>query len=93
MVRGNRLLGVPLVAWGVLALLVSTVWLVVWPSDKAAGASALQYFVLRWFHAIVWLLLSAAAFVAAVPGGARVAQVLGWLALATYAVFMAVMLT
>jgi len=81
------------VLWGALGLIVSAVWLFVWPSDQAVGVSALQYFVLRWFHAIVWLLLSAAAFAAAAPGRARVAQVLGWLALLAYAVFLAVMLT
>lgn len=93
MVLSNRLWRVPLVVWGVLALILAIVWLVVWPSDMAAGASTVQFVVLRWFHAIVWLLLSAAAFVAASPGGARWARAICWGALATYAVFVAVMLT
>jgi len=88
----NRLWGVPYIVWGVVGLAVAAIWVVVWPSEQAAGASTLQFFILRWFHALVWLLLSAAAFSAAMPRGGRVAQVLGWLALATYATFMAVML-
>jgi len=87
----NRMLGVPLVIWGVVALIVSVVWLFVWPADKAAGAAPWQVFVLRWGHMAVWLLLAAAAFAAA-AGQDRVAQVLGWLAFATYGLFLVVML-
>ncbi len=89
----KRMLGIPFVVWGILGLVIATIWLFVWPSDKVAGASTLQFIVLRWFHALVWLLLSAAAFAAATPRGARMASVLGWSALATYVVFVAVMLT
>jgi len=88
----KKLWGIPLVVWGVLGLGISVVWLFVWPSDKVDGASALEFLVLRWFHAIVWLLLAAAAFMAAAgPTRARGSQTLGWMALATYAIFLIVM--
>lgn len=87
----NRMLGIPLVIWGVAALVVAVVWVFVWPADKAAEAAPWQVLVLRWGHMAVWLLLAAAAFAAA-AGQNQAAQVLGWLAFATYGLFMAVML-
>ncbi len=87
----TKMLGIPLVIWGLLALALAAVWVFVWPAEQAVGAGAAQYFVLRWFHAIVWLLLAAAAFAAAVPRGARMAQLFGWMALAVYVSFLVVM--
>jgi len=64
------------------------VWTVVWPSDKAAGLDGVRFMVLRWGHAVVWLLLAIAVFMAANPATQRFAQYAGWLALASYAAFL-----
>ncbi len=84
-----KLLGVPLPIWGVVCLAVAAVWLFVWPRQKAA-ATGVRFFILRWFHAVVWLLLAAAAFIAGfnVLGGVNTAQPVAWLSLLTYLIFM-----
>jgi hypothetical protein len=66
----------------------------VWPQKKAEGlAFGLRYVVLRWFHALVWLLLGASLALHALPGGAGstargVAKLLAVLALPAYAAFL-----
>ena len=56
-------LGVPMFAWSALCLFVAIVFTAMWPADKAAQASGLQWSLLRWGHAMVWLLLSLSCFV------------------------------
>lgn len=86
----TKFLGLPLPIWGIFALVLAVVWLWVWPSDRVALPSSLIYFILRWFHALVWLLLAVAAFCASFPllGGVRTAKPVALLALIVYLVFM-----
>jgi hypothetical protein len=99
------LFGVPWVAWGGLCLLVATVYTAIWPRPATAGAGrvdpprrrrALRWRrrVLRWGHALVWLLLALSCFLRAAPraGGAGAANLLAGLALAGYAVFLGTLL-
>lgn len=66
----------------------------VWPHKKADGLTfGLRYVVLRWFHALVWVLLGASLALHALPGGAGgsarvVAKLLAVLALPTYGAFL-----
>jgi hypothetical protein len=86
----NTFLGIPFVAWGAACLLMALVWCFIWPRKLAtANTSPIRRFALRWSHAIVWLLLAAAAFVAGfgVMGGA-LAQTLALLALFVYVAFL-----
>ena len=85
-----KLFGVPLVIWGALCLVLTAVWIVVWPHDKASAVDGLRFLILRWFHALVWLLLAIAAFIAAfnVLGGASTSRIVAFLALMTYLVFV-----
>ncbi len=87
----NKLLGVPLVVWGGICLGVALLWTLVWPSDRIAVASGLRFMILRWFHALTWLLLAGAAFLAAFSGPAK-AKPIALLALAVYLVFMATLI-
>ena len=91
----NKLFGVPLVLWGVLCSVLTIVWIFVWPGDKATATTGLRFIILRWFHALVWLFLAIAAFIAAfnVLGGSATARRVAWLSLVTYLVFMATLLT
>jgi hypothetical protein len=91
----NRFLGVPLPILGMLALLITVIWIFVWPSDRAALGEPVRYFILRWFHAIVWLLLALAAFIAGfnLPGGVRLAKPVAFVSLIIYLIFMAAFLT
>lgn len=92
---GAKLIGVPLGVWGLACLALTVVWVFVWPSTKTVPGDLVRYFILRWFHALVWLLLAAAAFLAAfdVLGGAGTARVVALLSLGVYLVFMATLLT
>ncbi len=81
-----KLLGVPLAVWGALCLVLTAIWVMVWPHEKAATADGLRFFILRWFHALVWLLLAIAAF--DVLGGAATARIVAFLSLITYLVFV-----
>ncbi|MBA3468441.1 MAG: hypothetical protein H0T53_02240 [Herpetosiphonaceae bacterium] len=86
----NKLLGIPLVVWGIVCLALTIVWVLVWPSERVAVASGLRFVILRWFHALTWLLLAVAAFLAALSsGGAGRARPVAQLALVVYLVFMA----
>ena len=87
----NKLLGVPLVVWGGVCLAVALLWALVWPSDRVAVASGLRCIILRWFHALTWLVLAGAAFIAAFSGPAK-AKPVALLALAVYLVFMATLI-
>ena len=86
----TKFLGLPLPLWGAFALVLTVVWLWFWPSDRVALPGSLTYFILRWFHALVWLLLAVAAFCASFPllGGVRTAKPIAFLALIVYLIFM-----
>ena len=86
-----RLLGIPLAAWGIVCLVVAVIWVFIWPSNKRVEPNGRPHFILRWFHALVWLFLAAAAFIAGfdILGGANTARFVAMRALLTYLVFMA----
>ena len=90
-----KLLGVPATIWGILCLVLTGVWLIVWPADRAPAAEGLRYFILRWFHAVVWLLLALAAFVYGLNrlGGAQTARYLALASLGVYLIFMLTFIT
>jgi hypothetical protein len=87
-------LGLPLPLWGVICLLIAVVWVFVWPQDRAYPEQKVRYFIIRWFHALVWLFLAMAAFIAGfnIMGGGA-AQPVAFLSLVTYLIFMAVFTT
>jgi len=39
-------------------LLIAVVYSFVWPHKAALGASGFRFFILRWGHALTWLLLA-----------------------------------
>ena len=57
-----RLLGVPWVVWACVCLALAVLFAFLWPAEQGRAVGGAAYFVLRWGHALVWLLLSAAAF-------------------------------
>jgi len=92
---GNKLLGLPLVMWAGVCLVMALIWVRIWPSDRIAVDSGLRFIVLRWFHALTWLLLAIAALVAAFsPAGVtKEASRIALLALVVYLMFMAAFIT
>jgi hypothetical protein len=89
----NPFLGLPPWLWGLLCLGLTAVWVVVYPRPLAARLSGWRFIVIRWFHALTWLLLAVAAFLAAFNplGGAALAQPVALASLGVYVVFMLTM--
>jgi hypothetical protein len=86
-------LGMPLIIWGALCLLVAAVYTIVYPRSKIEGQRVRplwRFLILRWFHALVWVLLASSCFIWAeyLPGGDALAKALALLALLLYLVFI-----
>src|SRR6266487_2536539 len=86
----TKLLGIPLPILGIGCLALTVVWMFVWPRDRATHSAVIRYFILRWFHALTWLLLALAAFIGGydVLGGINLAKPIALLSLIVYLIFM-----
>jgi hypothetical protein len=51
-------LNLPWFAWAGLALLVAAIYSVAWPKKAVTTTTGLRYFIVRWGHALVWVLLA-----------------------------------
>ena len=81
--------GLPVEVWMGLCLAVTGFYAVLWPRPMPGERRSLWTgFILRWGHALVWLLL-AAALLAYRFFGLLPAQILGLAGLALYILFMA----
>lgn len=91
----SKLWGVPNLVWGGICLVLTIVWIIVWPSDKVIPDQAMRFFILRWFHALTWLLLAVAAFIAAFKlfGGEGTARFVAFLSLPVYLIFLITFVT
>ncbi len=90
----SPLFGMPWPVLGGLCLAVAAVYTVVWPRPQdptARARPAWRHLVLRWCHALVWLLLALSCFVrlARSLGGPATANILALLALVGYVIFLA----
>ena len=56
MIKG--FLNLPWYAWAAVALLVAVVYSFVWPQTAVAVTDGFRFFVIRWGHALTWLLLA-----------------------------------
>ncbi len=84
--------GLPVEVWVGLCLAVAAFYTMLWPRPlRGEQRSLWTASVLRWGHALVWVLL-AAAFLAYRFFGLLPAQLLGLSGLALYIVFMATLL-
>ncbi len=92
---GEKLLGVPLVFWSAGCLALSVMWAFLWPSDKVVAGDMPRFIILRWAHALVWMLLAIAAALWGfnLLGGTATARVVALLSLGVYLVFMFTILT
>ncbi|MEO8426414.1 MAG: hypothetical protein ABI651_04800 [Verrucomicrobiota bacterium] len=90
----NLLATIPFPIWGAVSLVVAAVYSFWAPglSAKAvvASLSLWQYFILRWFHPLVWVVLAASFFFRGSSLAHRryVANVLALIALALYVMFL-----
>ena len=51
-------LNLPWFLWAGLALLVAVIYSVVWPKKAVTATSGARYLIVRWGHALVWILLA-----------------------------------
>jgi hypothetical protein len=56
MIKG--FLNVPYFAWTVLALFIAGIFVYVWPHKAVTVTTGFRYFVIRWGHALPWVLLA-----------------------------------
>lgn len=48
----------PWFAWAALALVVAVIYTFVWPQKSVEISPKFRFFVIRWGHALAWLLLA-----------------------------------
>jgi len=51
-------LNVPWLLWAGLALIIAVIYSFVWPHKAVTATTGLRFFVLRWGHALTWILLA-----------------------------------
>lgn len=51
-------LNLPWFLWAGIALLIAVIYTFVWPHKAAAETEGVRFFILRWGHALVWILLT-----------------------------------
>lgn len=56
MIKG--FLNLPWFVWAGLALLLAVVWVYVGPHTKMTAVPGFRFFIIRWGHALTWLLLA-----------------------------------
>jgi hypothetical protein len=56
MIRG--FLALPWFVWAVLALLIAVIYTFIWPQKAVTETAGFRFLLLRWGHAVTWLLLT-----------------------------------
>jgi hypothetical protein len=56
MIKG--FLNLPWFAWAALALLIAVIYSFLWPHKAVAMPTGFRFLVIRWGHALTWLLIS-----------------------------------
>jgi len=51
-------LNLPWFAWAGIALLVAAIYSFIWPQKAVTKTTGSRYFIVRWGHALVWILLA-----------------------------------
>jgi hypothetical protein len=88
----NTLLGIPVEFLAAICFAIAAAYATFWPRPPRTATeprTAWQQLVLRWFHALTWLLLGLACLALKFVG-VTAAQILGLLGLASYVTFMVV---
>jgi len=91
------LLAVPWAIWGGLCLFVAAIYTVVWPRPRppAWARPSWRHPILRWAHAMVWVVLAGSCFLRTTdwPGQLDAANALALLAVPLYATFVVTLVT
>lgn len=76
----------------IVAVIIALLYAFVIPNSKLTpDLTAIQYFILRWLHSIVWVLLAIMFLIRAqlVPLSISIGNIIGYASLACYIIFMA----
>jgi len=83
-------LNLPWLVWTGLALIVSAIYSFVWPKKAVTKTTGLRYFIVRWGHALVWVLLATNFLLRGIsPSLNSAADVVALAGAAMYAAFLA----
>ncbi len=83
-------LNLPWFAWAGLALLVAILYSFFWPKKALTAKTGLRHFIVRWGHALAWILLTANFLLRGLsPSLNRAADALALAGGAVYLVFLA----
>ena len=89
MIKG--FLNIPFFVWSALALILAMVWVYVGPHTKLAVTPGFRYLVIRWGHALTWLLLAISFFLSGLsPSLNGVANVVAMAGGVVYLLFLAI---
>lgn len=91
----STFLGLSLTYWSIPCLVMGSIWLFIWPSYRAEGASLVRWLILRWAHALTWFLLAAATLLTGtgLGGSGWLGAILALLAVVAYGSFLYVTVT
>jgi hypothetical protein len=56
MIKG--FLNLPWFLWAALALIIAVIYSFVWPGKNVTLTTGFRFFILRWGHALTWILLA-----------------------------------
>lgn len=56
MIKG--FLNLPYFVWTAIALVIAVIFVYVWPRKAVTASAGFRYFVIRWGHALTWVLLA-----------------------------------
>ena len=51
-------LNIPWFVWSAVALIVALIYSFIWPNDRIRDLTGFRFLILRWAHALTWLLLA-----------------------------------
>ncbi|MFN8402733.1 MAG: hypothetical protein U0V48_04155 [Anaerolineales bacterium] len=51
-------LNLPYFAWTAIALVIAVIFVFIWPHKAVTTTTGFRYFVIRWGHALTWVLLA-----------------------------------
>lgn len=81
------------IVWGGLCWVIALVYSIIWPKHRIGEQkiSAFRYFILRWFHAIVWVLLGISCFIRMFHVSELLPNLIGLFAFSLFVTFLVVM--
>lgn len=54
----NGFFNIPWFGWAALAFVIAVIYTFVWPRKAVTAPGGFRFFILRWGHALTWVLLS-----------------------------------